>query len=300
MQANSSEGRNPSAHPCEPEPVGWPDGGGGSGSTLDVSLGYAKARVSRLAHTLETEVIPRLVQFHRDQPFDPARLPQDHEVEGLTDALIEDSDARIETLVRTLVLRGVAVADLYTELLAPAARRLGVLWERDQVDFATVTVGLGRLQRLMRQLSPAFGVEVEHPAHGRRIVLTQPDSDQHIFGLAMVAEFFRREGWDVLGGVSGVGIDAAAWVRRDWFDAVGFSIGSELSLGWLRDTVAKVRSESRNPALVVLVGGPIFTLHPELTADVGADATTDGRSAPRIAEALVLAAVAPAGATPPS
>jgi methanogenic corrinoid protein MtbC1 len=137
-------------------------------------------------------------------------------------------------------------------------------------------------------LSPAFGSEVEHPPHGRRIVLTQPDAEQHIFGLAMVAEFFRREGWDVLGGVAGVGIDATAWVRRDWFDAVGFSIGSELSLPWLRNTVADVRRVSRNPAVVVLVGGPLFTLNPGWAGEVGADATADGRSAPQIAETIVV------------
>jgi MerR family transcriptional regulator, light-induced transcriptional regulator len=91
----------------------------------------------------------------------------------------------------------------------------------------------------------------------------------------------------VLGGVAGVGIDATAWARRDWFDVVGFSIGSELSLPWLRDTIAQVRKVSRNGAVVVLVGGPIFSLHPAWAAEVGADATTDGRSAPAIAETII-------------
>jgi MerR family transcriptional regulator, light-induced transcriptional regulator len=128
---------------------------------------------------------------------------------------------------------------------------------------------------------------VQHPRHGRRVLLTQPDSEQHMFGLSMVAEFFRREGWDVLGGVAGVGIDATAWVARDWFDVVGFSIGSETSLAWLRDTITRVRKVSRNRSVVVLVGGPIFSLHPQWAADVGADATTDGRSAPQISETIV-------------
>jgi MerR family transcriptional regulator, light-induced transcriptional regulator len=281
----------PTHRECTPEPVSWPSAAGESHGP-STSLKTAKQRVGHLAHTLETELIPRLVRQHRAaETKDIGTSVQAAEVQLMVRALIDDEHARIDALVHQLRQRGVLVATIFLELLTPAARELGVLWEQDRVDFATVTVGLGRLQRLLRQLSPDFGTEVQHPRHGRRVLLTQPDSEQHMFGLSMVAEFFRRDGWDVLGGVAGVGIDATAWSKRDWFDVVGFSIGSELGLPWLRDTIAAVRRVSRNPALVVLVGGPIFSLHPQWAADVGADATTDGRSAPAIAETIVVSRV---------
>ncbi len=271
---------------CNPEPVPWPaDAAGGPGP--DLHLSAARQRVGRLARTLETEILPRLVRQHRPDEAASRAPISATEVQAMVHALVDDSGARVDALVQLLRDRGVSVESLYLDLLTPAARELGVLWEEDRVDFATVTVGLGRLQRLLRQLSPDFGSEVAHPHHGRRVLLTQPDTEQHMFGLSMVAEFFRREGWDVLGGVAGVGIDATAWVRRDWFDVVGFSVGSELNLPWLRDTIATVRQVSRNRAVVVLVGGPVFSLHPAWAADVGADATTDGRSAPAIAETIV-------------
>ncbi len=287
-----SPSRSGSTHrECNPEPVLWPSAEGTSHGP-STSLQTAKQRVGRLAHTLETELIPRLVRQHRTpQSNDAEARVQAIEVQQMVRALIDDDHARIETLVQQLRQRGVRVDTIFLDLLTPAARELGVLWEEDRVDFATVTVGLGRLQRLLRQLSPDFGTEVQHPHHGRRVLLTQPDNEQHMFGLSMVAEFFRRDGWDVLGGVAGVGIDATAWTKRDWFDVVGFSIGSELGLPWLRDTIAAVRRVSRNPALVVLVGGPIFSLHPQWATDVGADATTDGRSAPAIAETIVVSRV---------
>lgn len=276
------------AQACHPDPVAWPAGADGSSAGgIDTTLGATKLRVARLARTIETEVIPRLVRQHRQEAVDGAQAPTPEELQAMVHALIDDSDERILALVQQLRRRGVPVATVYLDLLTPAARELGELWEQDRVDFATVTVSLGRLQRLLRQLSPDFGSEVQHPRHGRRVLLTQPDTEQHMFGLSMVAEFFRRDGWDVLGGVAGVGIDATAWTRRDWFDAVGFSIGSEQGLPWLRDTIAQVRKLSRNRGVVVLVGGPIFSLHPQWAADVGADATTDGRSAPQIAETIV-------------
>ena len=94
----------------------------------------------------------------------------------------------------------------------------------------------------------------------------------------MVAEFFRREGWDVFGVVGGSTDDPAARVRKEWADVVGFSIGSERRLDWLRQCIAEVRAASRNPGVVVMVGGPIFTLHPDWVADVGADATAARRA----------------------
>jgi methanogenic corrinoid protein MtbC1 len=274
--------------PCRPEPAAWPAAGGDApAGRLDADLSAVRMRVSRLTHTLETDVIPRLVRQHREAPGSDHGQPSPQELMAFVQALIAEDDESTDHVILALRQRGVPIGSVYVDLLAPAARELGAMWEQDRVDFATATVSLGRLQRLMRQLSPDFGREVEHPFHGRRVLLTQPEAEQHMFGLSMVAEFFRREGWDVLGGVAGVGVEPVAWVRRDWFDVVGFSIGSELGLPWLRDSIAAVRVASRNPSLVVLVGGPLFSLDPDRAGEVGADATTDGRSAPALAESLV-------------
>jgi methanogenic corrinoid protein MtbC1 len=258
-------------------------------SRLGATLIDARERIARLTRTLESEVIPRLVRQHREDGSAGAAagLPSPQEVEDFVRALLDEAEARADEAVAALRRRGLSVDALYMDLLAPAARELGRQWEEDLCDFATVTVGLGRLQRLLRRLSPAFGSEVEHPPSGRRVLLTQPAAEKHMFGLSMVAEFFRRDGWDVLGGIAGVGIDAVAWARRDWFDVAGYSIGSERHLPWLKDGIAELRRASRNRALVVLVGGPLFTLHPELCREVGADATTDARDAPRLAETML-------------
>jgi methanogenic corrinoid protein MtbC1 len=116
----------------------------------------------------------------------------------------------------------------------------------------------------------------------------QPRDEQHSFGLSMVAEFFRRDGWDVLGGVGGAVTDPAAKVRDEWVDIIGFSVGSDARLPWLTESIRLVRNGARNRDLVVLVGGPPFTLRPELAAEVGADGTArDGKQAPVLAERLL-------------
>lgn len=265
-------------------------------SSLVARNNEAKERLAHLARTIEADVIPRLVQAHRHTAqaanTEPVSTPAQSadQVASFVTLIIGDSDFDVQIAVDAKRRAGMSVEALYLDLFAPAARRLGEMWSDDDCDFATVTVALGRLQRLLRELSPAFGTEIEYPANGRRALFAQAADEQHSFGLSMVAEFFRREGWDVFGVVGGAIDDPAVRVRKEWADVVGLSIGSERRLDWLRRCIAEVRAASRNPGVVVMVGGPIFTLHPDWVASVGADATSrDARDAPRVATRLLTA-----------
>jgi methanogenic corrinoid protein MtbC1 len=77
-------------------------------------------------------------------------------------------------------------------------------------------------------------------------------------------------------------------VENDWFDAIGFSLGTEARLDWLKTSIREIRQRSRNRSIAILVGGQIFLLNPGLVAEVGADATApDALQAPACAEAVV-------------
>lgn len=261
----------------------WPDTAAGRVA--------AKDRLARLARTIETDVIPRLVQAHRPAAANPqpgSALAAAADVDAFVELIIHGSEADTVLTIDGMRERGVAIESIYIDLFGPTARRLGEMWEDDSCDFSTVTVALGRLQRLLRELSPAFGTEIGHPANGRRALFVQPRDEQHSFGLSMVAEFFRRDGWDVIGGVGGAVASPQALVRDEWVDVVGFSVGSDGRLPWLRETIAAVRAASRNPTLAVLVGGPPFVARPEWATECGADGTArNGKEAPLVAERLL-------------
>jgi methanogenic corrinoid protein MtbC1 len=272
-----------------------------AGALVPEEAAGSRSRLAHLVQTLEHDVIPRLVRLHRGEGTVAASALAAADFERFVQHVIDGSEAQTTECIDVLRRRGVPVDVLFLDLLAPAARRLGVLWEDDRCDFSSVTVGVGRLHRLMRELSPAFGREVAHAPHGRRILLVQPDADQHIFGLSMVAEFFRRAGWSVDGGVAGSGIDPVSAVRREWFDVVGFSLGSDKHVAWVASRIAGLRRTSRNSAVSVLVGGSLFTVRPEWAERVGADAlVTDGGRAAAVAEALLaVQAKSGAGSTRP-
>jgi MerR family transcriptional regulator, light-induced transcriptional regulator len=287
---SSGSSRDHSREECESLPSSWTPANGSHGSAWPTALAErsdAKARLSKLAQALESDVIPRLVGAHGKQPRAAVHL-EPREIEGFVGLLRNGTDGELAAAVAAAHRRGLAVEAIFLELFAPSARLLGELWVADRCDFSTVTICLGRLQRLLREWSPAFGTEVEHPANGRRILLAQHSDEQHSFGLSMVAEFFRRAGWEVLGGVGGAVPDPSAQVSREWFDAVGFSIGSETRIDWLKERIAQVRKVTRNRSVVVLVGGPLFVLQPAWAQSVGADASGhDGGQAPKLAEDLL-------------
>ena len=252
-------------------------------------------RLALLAKAIEHEIIPRLMLAHRN-PHECLSLPDvdaaneevtAHDVEAFARLVLSDDENLAQACVDAMRLKGIAVETIYLELLAPVARHLGSLWEQDLCDFTEVTIGLGRLHQVLRELSPGFNQPLGHAGSGRRILLLPSPGEQHTFGLVMVSESFRHAGWDVAGGPWEAGADPVTMVRREWFDVVGFSLGSELHLDELAQCIRAVRKAAVNPRVGIMVGGPIFTLHPEYVSRVGADgAASDGRRAPDIAEQL--------------
>lgn len=243
-------------------------------------------RPNDLLRIVEAEIVPRLVLAERCSPCAPR--PEVCSAEGVApEAITElaslvlgpDSD-RPHAYIESLRSGGASIESLYLDLMAPAARHLGDLWTADICDFTEVTVGLFRLQNLLRSFGPSFHGEHRLRARGRRILLVPFPGEQHTFGLFMVSEFFRRAGWDVWCEPVGTRRELSALVRREWFAMVGLSLGTETRLDELAGAIRTLRQVSRNRSVGMMVGGPMFVAHPDYASRIGADATAiDGREA---------------------
>lgn len=196
----------------------------------------------------------------------------DYEVSGFVGQILGPDDQAATDYVRSLMDRGVSVDTIYLDLLAPAARQLGHLWEDDECSFIDVTLGMGRLQRVIRDLSHVFQTESPDDAPPRgHVLLTCLPGEQHTLGLIMVAEFLIRDGFKVFVGAPWSEADLLTLVSTEWFDVVGFSAGCESRLSALKREIHRIRSSSRNPEIRVLVGGQVFSLDEGLVERVGAD-----------------------------
>jgi methanogenic corrinoid protein MtbC1 len=249
---------------------------------------------ARLVRTIESEIVPRLVLTRRVR-CDAAQTsgpkgPDISDVKELVRLLMMHDVSVSSAFVETVRQRGATLELICLDLLAPAARRLGVLWEEDECDFMQVTVGLCRLHQLLRELSPEFAAEESDAQGSRRILLAPCPGDQHTFGIALVAQFLRRAEWEVWHEFPPTEAEMLATVRRHWFAVVGLSVGSETKVDPLIAMIASIRRESRNRGVGVMVGGPLLMERPDLTDVLGADATaTDGPQAVLRAEDICRA-----------
>jgi len=254
---------------------------------------------SLLTHALEQDIVPRLIQAHAAAEFLPdlaalsGRPVGAADVRDLARLVLLPDDGPARAFAQQMLDRGIPVEALFTDLLSLSARYLGGLCEQDLCTVSDVTVGVGRLQQILRDISPGLVTRPHAASPPLRVLLLPVPGEQHTFGLVMVSEFFRKAGWDVSGGPL-PSMDFTAAVRRDWFDVVGFSLAAEMHLPRLAPAIAAVRKASVNPRVGILVGGPIFNSRPALATELGADAVAvDGSLAPDIAVKLVETRVSP-------
>lgn len=236
-------------------------------------------RQAKLARIVSTEVIPRLLRLHSEVvPEAPpvtvlieALAPSSADISGLADIVLGSDLEAAATYVMLLRDRGLSMETLFVELLEPTARHLGEMWDRDECDFIDVTLGVARLQKLLAVFNNTHAA----PAldQRRNVLMAMTPGDQHFFGVTMVERFLLAAGWKVQTELSGTADDIVAAASRNWFAVVGLTMGSDRMIDTLRSTIAQVRERSRNPAIGVMVGGPMFTANPSLAQEVGADAT---------------------------
>jgi methanogenic corrinoid protein MtbC1 len=184
--------------------------------------------------------------------------------------------------------RGVAVEHIFIELLAPSARKLGELWEADECDFVDVTMGLWRLQEVMRVVAMRSPV-ILHTITAPRSALFAPiPGDQHSFGALMIDEVFTRAGWESEVLFEPKRPQLLEILARRAFDLVGLTVTNDCPSGDLADLISAIRSVSRNPDIRVLIGGRAVNIDPTLHVAAGADGTAiDAVSAVVLAEQLL-------------
>jgi methanogenic corrinoid protein MtbC1 len=233
-----------------------------------------------LGATIASEVLPRLLSAHR-QPWDAqagAAFAEDGglgcaAVEAFLALIVADDMEQARTVADRVVVQYGSREALLDDLLTPVARRLGEMWEQDLCDFMTVTLGVYRLDQIMKETATAAFMGSLGCFHEYRILLLPVPGEQHSFGLGMVADVFREAGWCVRSGPAAGRSQLLGLVREEWFDVVGLSVASDRNLRGLPGCIRALRQASCNPDMRVMLGGRAVMDDPERTRFLGADAT---------------------------
>lgn len=240
-----------------------------------------------LAQVVEGEIVPRLLLAHcapqLSEPTKTIVTPSD--LSDFLGLLFAPDMSSALTYVDDLRRRGLPSEAVLLDLLAPAARQLGDLWESDRLDFVSVTLGLGRLRNIMNAVDFEREPTPEHLRVARTALFLPAPGESHSFGAAMVETFFRAAGWRLPLASSCADLTA---LEAEYFDIVGFSLSCERNLETLRTSIKQVRRTSKNRSILVIVGGRPFNENPDEARSVGADGTAlDAASAVSTAQSLL-------------
>jgi hypothetical protein len=188
--------------------------------------------------------------------------------------LLANDPGAADEFVAALHALGLSSESLYLDLFEPVSRRLGDLWAEDACTDFDVTLGLCRLQSLVRQLGRTLQQVGKSPVRRRVLLATQP-GEQHMLALALSSEYFWRADWDVTLAFPKSNDELTGLLSGQHFDVLDLSLSTSFRRDhWLQrmsDSVQDARGASRNRRLVVLVCGRVFLERPEFGLVVGAD-----------------------------
>lgn len=241
---------------------------------------------------IQEQIIPRLLQAHtgsvsRAMKVGTLSVAPEDAANFVSLPLSLEADELLD-LVEGYIARGVSVESVFVDLLAASAQRLGQHWEGDECDFLDVTMGLWRLQEVMRQVALRHPPEGPIDPRGRSALFSPLPGDEHSLGTLMVEEVFARAGWQTEVLINPKRKELLQIIAERQFDLVGLTIACDCTTGLIADLISAIRSVSRAPKVQILIGGQMVNANPGMVEEVGADGTAvDANSFLALADRMV-------------
>lgn len=170
---------------------------------------------------------------------------------------------------------GIGVSAIYLEVLQPALREIGRLWQENEISVADEHLATAISQSAMARLYD--GVAAATGDSGRSLIGACADVERHEIGLRMICDLLELQGWTTayLGG--SVPIESlVSMVRAKRPDVVALSVALAPHLPRLRAMIDALRQELGDQCPLILVGGRPLMDRPELAVTLGADMTANG------------------------
>jgi len=235
---------------------------------------FNQKAASVLKNIFISAVVPQLSRAHAAPHA--SRLPSASTRAGeLAELLVAADQASALDLIEEIQADGAAIGLLAATLFEPAARSLGDLWSEDFCSELDVTIGLCRLQAAVRLLTA--GCAPRRPSRARQpIVLIAPGPGElHQLGAALDRTVLENAGWSPQSEYASDEHALDDVLAAKWFDVLDLTLSPafrrESILPKLAETIAQARLASRNPGLVVVVGGRMFNEEKAAGLAVGAD-----------------------------
>lgn len=164
-----------------------------------------------------------------------------------------------------------AMADHY---IPEVARRLGVAWEDDTSSFADVTMGVSRLQAILRELGADWSADALGKSDGPTVLVLLPAGEQHTLGSMVLAGRLRRMGVSVSLQIAPELSQLSNFVADRSFDGAMISVTCQSRLETCRKLIKSLKDATKG-RLMVAIGGAILDDAEDVLRLTGADVVTN-------------------------
>jgi methanogenic corrinoid protein MtbC1 len=227
-------------------------------------------------------VMSLLYQEKSDQELTPTP-PQDLEFDALVAALVAGDKQESERWSKHILGEPWDLERYYLQVLDPVLRRIGFLWESQQINTAQEHIASSLVTRMM---SSAYSRMDPNALPHHRAVVSAGPSEQHQIGAWMVADLLEIRGWDTrFLGADTPANDLVQLVAAFQPQVLALSITMPFNLRRGAELIRELRQQPSGKDLKIMVGGQVFLRLPDLAASIGADGwAADARGACLLAE----------------
>lgn len=235
-------------------------------SALTAAERQAERLESGVVTELAREVVRRLAE-HPKRAMMADHHATEEEIDILVKALLSDHHMAASDMLTGVQADGVPLSEVYVGYISGAARRLGQLWDNDEVGFLQVTLATSRLTAIICGLKKVFYDREGSPR--RRALFAACPGESHVMGVSMAADLFRREGWEIDLEIGQTHDDLLMAQHLGNYPVIGLSASSDAMILPLARFIRAARLLT--PGAVIYVAGEITHLHPDIATTVAAD-----------------------------
>jgi len=198
--------------------------------------------------------------------------PQTALAHSYIEALLQGDRDRATLIIDNAAGSGIAVKDLYLNIILPVLRETGRLWQLQKITVAqehyvsaSVLLAISRLHDRI--------LAMKAKSRNRTLVAASVANELHDIGIRIVADFFEMDGWSTYYTGANTPVESLlAMVRDKKADVLAISVTMTSHIPVVHYLIRSIRGDPRTEKVKVLVGGHPFRIAPLLWKQVGADA----------------------------
>lgn len=212
----------------------------------------------------------QVVSILADRSTRAVTVPQEALVASLTRASLSGEAGAFAELLGEMRRARITLACLADVYIPMAARRMGEAWHEDRMSWIDVSIGVARLQALLREIGTAWAADQAQDGGLGTVLMVLPQNEQHTLGAMVAVGQLRRYGLSVCLRMAPSRDELRSLIMARDFDGIMISVGTEEKLTAVARTVAFVRGAQLRPAPII-IGGAVTQKVGDAASCTGAD-----------------------------